>query len=639
MDLLVAVNVMHRKRKLSTKSKIHSFSGVKIMMIDKRLINSVPEAKKFVFLTVLAQIFTLISNTTFIFCAGFILRAIRQDYCILSYLLIMVLCILISACMNFIASFTSFRASKKVKITLRTHIYEKILQLGAGYQEHSTTAKIVQLATEGVEQLETWFSSFLPQFYYSMIASVATFCFIAFLNLQMALVLLGCIPLIPISMVIVQGIARRLLKNYWGQYANLADNFLENLQGLTTLQIYKADEFKAKQMAGEAENFRRVTMKVLSMQLNSIIIMDVIAYGGAALGIVLALSSYWAGNIPLENTFICILLSADFFIPLRRLGSAFHTAMNGSTASKNIFELLDLGSGVTPAAQGSGVPPLIGVPLKTTVHRDCRLGTSTKRGCEIYRTFANSHSSARRYASSLRNAFGGAPCPNAESTNNVFYTNNLSYTFDRTVLSDCNITIKQGEITAFVGKSGSGKSTVAKVLAGIYRNYTGSVCINGTEFREINAASLHNYVSYISHRDWIFAGTVRDCLLEGNSSTNDEQMNEVLSQVQLLDFVNENGGLSMELREGGENLSGGQKQRLSIARALLHGSEVLIFDEATSNIDIESEAAILELIRSLKGKKTVIIISHRKENCAFADQTYFFEEGRVQGAPTQEAAK
>ena len=560
------------------------------MMIHKRLVNSVPEAKRFVFLTVLLQFIGLLSNTTFIFCTGGILHAIRQKESILLYLCFMTGCILISALTSFANSCTSFRASKKVKITLRSRIYEKILQLGAGYQEHSATAKIIQLATEGIEQLETWFSAFLPQFYYSMIASVTTFCFIAFLNLRMALVLLCCIPLIPISMVIVQGIARRLLKNYWSQYANLADNFLENLQGLTTLQIYKADEFKAKQMAAESENFRRVTMKVLSMQLNSIIIMDVIAYGGAALGIVLALSSFYAGTLSLENSFICILLAADFFIPLRRLGSAFHTAMNGSTASKNIFELFDLG--VTPATQGSGVPP-----------------------------FANAHC---QQAGNF-----GVPCPNAENKNIIFTTKNLSYTFDRTILSDCNITIKQGQITAFIGKSGSGKSTVAKVLAGIYRNYKGSACINGTELQEVNPESLHNYVSYISHRDWIFAGTVRDCLLEGNPSANDEQMNQVLSQVQLLDFVNENGGLEMKLNEGGENLSGGQKQRLSIARALLHGSEVLIFDEATSNIDVESEAAILELIRSLKGKKTVIIISHRKESCAFADQTFLFEDSRV----------
>ena len=395
------------------------------MMIDKRLINSVPEAKKFVFLTVLLQFLGLLSNTTFIFCTGEILHAIRQKESILLYLGFMTGCILISALTSFASSCTSFRASKKVKITLRSRIYEKILQLGAGYQEHSATAKIIQLATEGVEQLETWFSAFLPQFYYSMIASVATFCFIAFMNLRMALVLLCCIPLIPISMVIVQGIARRLLINYWGQYANLADNFLENLQGLTTLQIYKADDFKTKQMAGEAENFRRVTMKVLSMQLNSIIIMDVIAYGGAALGIVLALSSFYAGSLSLENAFICILLSADFFIPLRRLGSAFHTAMNGTTASKNIFELLDLG-----------------------VRRNLRLlpeFASQTRPIEIQ-------------------------CPYAKTASTVFSTKNLSYTFDRTVLSDCNITIKQGEIIAFVGKSGSGKSTVAKVLAGFYRN-------------------------------------------------------------------------------------------------------------------------------------------------------------------------
>lgn len=540
------------------------------MMIDKRLVNSVPEAKKFVFLTVLLRVFSLAANTVLIFAIARFLRSLQANESILIPVVFMISSLLVSIFSNLLGSYTGFRSSSQVKKTLRSKIYEKLLRLGAGYQEETITAKIVQLAVEGVEQIETWFGSFLPQFYYSMIAAVATFAVIAFLNLKMALVLLLCVPLIPISMMVVQGIAKKLLGKYWAEYANLADNFLENLQGLTTLEIYQADEFKAKQMAREAENFRRVTMKVLSMQLNSIIIMDVIAYGGAALGIIVALSAFYAGSLSLESAFVCILLSADFFIPLRRLGSAFHTAMNGVTSSKNIFELLDL--------------------------PECEYGSEKiPEGSEI-----------------------------------VFEAEHLSYKFgERTALSSGKITVKKGSYIAFVGKSGSGKSTAAKVFSGIYPNYEGSVRVNGVELKSVSRDSLFDFVTYISHRDWIFAGTVRDCLLEGNENCTDSQMWDVLDKVQLSDFLRENGGLDFVLREGGENLSGGQKQRLSIARALLHDSPVLIFDEATSNIDVESEAVILNLLHELKGKKTIIMISHRPENADGADKIYEFNDGQV----------
>ena len=577
------------------------------MMIDKRLVNFVPEAKKFVFLTVLLRVFALSANTVFIFSIAAFLNAGFSEKSVIFPLILMLFCILVSVLSNLCASYTAFRSSSQVKTALRSRLYEKLLSLGADYQEKTPTAQVIQTAVDGVEQIETWFSAFLPQFYYSMIAAVLTFSVLAFLNLKMALVLLLCVPLIPISMAVVQNIAKKILGKYWAQYANLADNFLENLQGLTTLQIYEADGFKATQMAREAENFRRVTMKVLSMQLNSIIIMDVIAYGGAALGIAVALSSFYSGTLPLSHAFVCILLSADFFIPLRRLGSAFHTAMNGVTASKNIFEILDmqeenqgapLATSLRSVTQGSGVPPF------ATAH------------CQQAGNF-------------------GVPCPSADSDRTpLFQTNNLSVTFStsdssRTVLKNCSVEIPRGSFVAFVGKSGSGKSTLAKVFSGIFKNYDGSVLLNGTELTSLSPDSLHDFVTYISHRDWIFAGSVRDCLLEGNETATDDEMKSVLSKVNLLNYIEENGGLSFELKEGGSNLSGGQKQRLSIARALLHKSEVYIFDEATSNIDVESEQVILNLIRALKGTKTVIMISHIAENCAGADSVYEFENGCV----------
>nr|WP_318659206.1 ABC transporter ATP-binding protein/permease [uncultured Treponema sp.] len=540
------------------------------MMIDKRLVNLVPEAKKYVFYTVVLQILGLVSNTVFIFFTADALRKIKNNDTISLSIAVMITCLIVSILVNILASRTTFRTSSKVKITLRTKLYQKLLSLGTAYREKSATAKIMQVITEGVDQIETWFGAFLPQFYYSMIAAVFTFCIIAFFNLKMAVVLLICIPLIPVSMVIVQGIAKKILGKYWVQYANLADNFLENLEGLTTLKIFEADEFKAKQMAGEAETFRRVTMKVLSMQLNSIIIMDTVAYSGAALGIVFALKAFYAGSLDFYSAFICILLSADFFIPLRRLGSAFHTAMNGVTASKNIFEILD--------------------------------------------------AEEKKY---------GNKKISAQSKPLLIESENLGITFDRPALKNCSIKIRKGSFTSFIGQSGSGKSSLAKIISGIYGNYTGSIKINGTEIKEISRTELYNFVTYISHLDWIFAGTIRDCLLEGDPKATERKMQDVLKKTGLWEFIKDNGGLYMKLREGGTNLSGGQKQRLSIARALLHESEVYIFDEATSNIDVESEKIILDLIHSLKGKKTVIMISHRKENSKGADSVYNFEDGTI----------
>lgn len=547
------------------------------MMIDKRLLNAVPKSKKWIFLTVLLKWFSLILNAVLIFSVAQIIKT-RGENILLPCILI-ALSIIFSFLSSQLTSLTSFKSSAQVKKTLRSMIYEKLLKLGTDYQEHTQSAKIVQLAVEGVEQLEVWFGQYLPQFFYSMIASITTFAILAFLNLKMAIILLVCVPLIPLAIVAVQKIAKRILKKYWAQYANLADNFLENLQGLTTLEIYSADEFKQNQMMKEAEHFRKVTMKVLSMQLNSIIIMDIVAYGGAGLGIAAAVSSFFGGTLSLENCFVCILLSADFFIPLRRLGSYFHTAMNGTTASNNIFELLD---------------------------------TPEKTDGSLLADFSNQSNQENKL-----------------NQKNVLYeAKNLSYSFgERNVLNDVNLKIQNGSYTAFVGKSGSGKSTTAKILAGINSEYKGSVKLNGTELNQLKKSSLYKACTYISHRDWIFKGSVKDTLLEGNPNASEEEMWKVLDEVQLSSFLKDNGGLEMQIEENAENLSGGQKQRLSIARALLFNSQIMIFDEATSNIDVESESAILKLLHELKGKKTIIMISHRKENCAGADKIYLFDDG------------
>lgn len=544
------------------------------MMINKRLLNLVPKSKKYVFITVLIKLISLVSNFVLIFSVASIIG--KRGSKIELPLFLITLSVFTTFLCNKFVSLTSFYCSREVKKTLRALIYEKLLRLGPEYQEKTETAKIIQWTVEGVEQIETWFGQYLPQFFYSMIAALLTFAVLATIHLKMALILLVCVPLIPLSIVAVQKIAKKLLGRYMDQYANLADNYLENLQGLTTLKIYNADEERQRKLSIDAENFRRITMKVLSFQLNSIIIMDTVAYGGAGLGIMTALSSYLNGQLSLEQVLVCILLSADFFIPLRRLGSYFHTAMNGTTASNNIFALLD--TEVSP------------------------------QSCSDFSADWS--------------------VPKGESTP-VFETENLSYTFsNRTVLNKVSITIP-ASFTAFVGKSGSGKSTLAKVLAGINSSYEGTVKIMGKDLTHIAPEFLYKFCTYISHRDWIFKGTVRDCLLEGNPLATEEEMWKVLEQIQLADFIRQSGGLDFKILEDATNLSGGQKQRLSIARALLHNSEVYIFDEATSNIDVESEMAIMELLHSLKSTKTIIMISHRKENCKDADQIYEFENGTV----------
>jgi len=567
------------------------------MMINKRLLNLVPKSKKYVFLTVVLKLISLISNFVLVFSVASIIEKRGSNIELPAFLII--LSVFATFLCNQFISVASFHSSKEVKKTLRTLIYEKLLRLGPEYQEKTETAKIIQWTVEGVEQIEVWFGQYLPQFFYSMIAALLTFAVLAFIHLKMALILLVCVPLIPVSIVAVQKIAKKLLGRYMDQYANLADNYLENLQGLTTLKIYNADEERQEKLGLDAENFRRITMKVLSFQLNSIIIMDTVAYGGAGLGIMTALSSYLNGQLSLEHALICILLSADFFIPLRRLGSYFHTAMNGTTASNNIFALLD----IEEEHKGGERLPLASAS---------KLSSATP----------SAGSNAARNACSFYN--GDRPL--------VFEIQNLSYKFgERTVLNNVSLSIPGGSLTAFVGKSGTGKSTTAKVLAGINSNYKGIVKIMGTDLSTLAPESIYKFCTYISHRDWIFKGTIRDCLWEGNPSATEEEMWNVLSQVQLKEFVEQNGGLDFQIQEDAANLSGGQKQRLSIARALLHNSEVYIFDEATSNIDVESETAILELLHKLKSTKTIIMISHRKENCKDADQIYEFENGAITG--------
>lgn len=543
------------------------------MMIDKRLIGTVEESKKYIAGNVIFQWVSLAANITMMASITSLLAGLFEKTANQQELIITLVIALVAVVVRFVctigASKMSYLSSKAVKKTLREMIYKKLLRLGTSYNEKVKTSEVVQVAVEGVDQLETYFGAYLPQFFYAMLAPLTLFAVLSFVNFPSAIVLLVCVPLIPVAIVAVQRWAKKLLSKYWGQYTSLGDTFLENLQGLTTLKIYQADAFKNEEMKEESEKFRRITMKVLTMQLNSVTIMDLIAYGGAALGVIMATTQYAAGNVTLSGCLLIILLSADFFIPMRLLGSFFHIAMNGMAASDKIFRLLDLPEGELG---------------QQAVPEDCTIR------CEDV---------------------------------------HFSYEEDREILHGVNMTFPMGSFTSIVGESGCGKSTISALLMGRNKGYTGSVKIGGTQLCELSEDSLMDNLTYISHQSYLFKGTVKDNLLMGCSSATDEQLWQVLERVNMADFLKSEKGLDTLLAEKASNLSGGQCQRLALARALLHDSPVYIFDEATSNIDVESENDIMTEIHTLAKSKTVILISHRLANVVGSGNIYVLDQGNV----------
>ena len=551
------------------------------MMINKRLIQAVPESKKYIALNVALQWLSLAANIVMIGAIGFFLQKLLTKTEDVTSIIVLASIAVGAIIVRFLCTIGAARmshlSSKSVKKTLRNKIYSKLLRLGSSYNSKVSTSEVVQMSVEGVDQLDIYFASYLPQFFYSMIAPITLFVVLCFINWQSALILLGCVPLIPISIALVQTFAKKLLSKYWGQYTALGDTFLENLQGLTTLKIYQADAKKNEEMNVEAEHFRKITMKVLTMQLNSISIMDIVAFGGAAAGIVMAVSQLAAGNIDFAGCIIIILLSADFFIPMRQLGSFFHIAMNGMAASDKIFHLLDLEE---PQEKTKTVP---------------------NHNCYI----ACSHVGFR-------------------------------YNEEREILKDVSAQFPQGSFTAIVGESGCGKSTLGGILMGRNAPYQGHITIGGVELSEIEESNLMQTITYISHNSYLFKGTVRDNLLMGDPNATDEQMWHVLEQTKLAAFLRSEQGLDTLLLEKASNLSGGQCQRLALSRALLHNSPIYIFDEATSNIDVESEDDIMEQIYHLAKTKTVILISHRLANVVQADHIYVMKHGSITEQGTHE---
>lgn len=542
-------------------------------MINKRLLKEVPQALSFILRQVAAQWVSLVANILFVFIlASMIQNAYNQASISVAFYVGLAIC---GGCIGIRmicakrVSRYSYLAACDVKDSLRTRLFLKLGRLQGHYQDAVTTSELVQLNTEGIDQLEIYFGRYLPQLFYSMVAPITLFSLILFLDWKSALVLLLCVPLIPLSIVAVQKIAKKLLSKYWSSYTGLGDSFLENLQGLTTLKIYQADEMKAELMHDEAENFRKITMKVLTMQLNSVSVMDFIAYGGAALGTIFALSGFISGTLSLLNVLLILLLSAEFFIPMRLLGSYFHVAMNGIAASDKIFRLLDL--------------------PETTQKKEAL--------SETMMTIDLAHV-------------------------------HFSYDAQRPILNDVSFTIQPGEFVGIVGESGSGKSTLAKLIHGLQLHHE-DVKVNGQKRSQVLDEAIMKRIVLVSHQSTIFKGTVRQNLQLAKPSATDLDMLESLRLVCLDEFVSSQEGLNTLIKENASNLSGGQRQRLAIARALLKEAEVYIFDEATSNVDAESEEAILSPIELLaKQKKTVILITHRLSTTMHCDNIIVMQQGQ-----------
>ena len=544
------------------------------MMIKSWLIRIVGKTKQYIAANVLASWIGLLANIVVVFSIADLLELVYFDTYtakdIQTTIILAVSAIAVRIVCSMVSADMSFHASDEVKRILREKIYNKLCRLGLSYTDKIGTSEAVQIAGEGVDQLEIYFGSYLPQLFYSLIAPVTLFFVFLPISVKAAVILLICVPLIPVAIMGVQAVARRLLKQYWGIYADLGGTFLDNVQGLTTLKIYEADDEKHKAMNRQSEDFRRITMRVLYMQLNSITVMDVIAFGGAAAGIIISALEFQAGNISLSGAVIIILLAADFFIPLRQLGSFFHVAMNGMAASDKMKALFDLEEDDN----------------KTAVF------------------------------------------PKENTTLNMEHVD-FSYDGKRQILKDVSVKAAPDSFVCLVGESGCGKSTIASLITGVKEGYTGNITFGNVELKDMTEESIMKNITLVNHNAYLFRGTVRENLKMADQNATDDQMIKALKEANVYDFLQGEEGLDTKIAEQGQNLSGGQRQRIAIARALLHDTPVYIFDEATSNIDMESEEMIMNTIHKLAGHKTIILISHRLANVVKADNIYVMEQGEV----------
>ena len=566
------------------------------MMINKRLINLCKESKKYIALTILVNWISVLCNIVTIILIGQfinkiyvgqrlningnnILNAMMEfnvwgKISLLAAIVIIAILLSIRYSCNILYAKFSNAASANARVTLRELIYKKLLKLGTGYTSVESTSAVVQVSVEGIEQLEIYFGKYLSQFFYALLVPVTLFIFMSFISFKAALIFILCVPLIPISIIAIMKIAKRILKDYWKSYSDLGGTFLENLQGLTTLKVFNIDEERHEKMNIEAEKFRKITMKVLSMQLNSITIMDLVAFGGAAAGTIVALIQFKNGQIPVGSLLIIILLSSEFFIPLRLLGSYFHIAMNGMAASDRMFGILD------------------------AEEREKNVETNEEIKLNDIKV-------------SLRNV-------------------DFSYDGEREVLKNINMDITPGGLVAIVGESGSGKSTIASLILNNYKVTNGEISINNVNIENISLDNIYGNIALVSTNSYIFNGTILDNLLMAKKDATEEDINNALKTARLYDFVNGlKDGLLTDVGQAGSALSGGQKQRLALARVILADRPMIVFDEATSNIDIESEESIWEAIYELSKEKTILVISHRLANVTDAKNIYVMNKGKL----------
>ena len=465
---------------------------------------------------------------------------------------------------------------RKVKKDLRERTYDKILKLGVRSTDGMSMAGLTQVSMEGIEQLDLYYSTYLPQFFFSMLAPVILFCICVGIDWRTSLVLLACVPLIPLSIVAVSKYAKKIFAKYWGKYTSMGDAFLDSVQGLKELKIFKADAARHVKMNQSAEDFRKITMKVLVMQLASTTIMDLVAYGGAGAGIALSVVGLMNGWLAPASALFLILVAVEFFLPLRSLGSAFHVAMNGASAGRKIISLLNVSDPVW--------------------------GEKQVQGTEL-------------------------------KLNGVTF----SYDGKRDVLKNVSMTFPAKGMTAIVGESGCGKSTVVNMLVGAYRPKAGSVTVGGLPLESVSRGSYYSHIASVSYNTYIFNDSVRANFELAKKDVTDEEIRAALAKVNLWEFIKENGGLDKVITEDANNVSGGQKQRLALAVNLVADKDIYVFDEATSNIDIESEAVIMENVKEMSRSKCVVVISHRLANVVPADNIYYMEEGQVKESGSHEA--
>ncbi|MBS7578255.1 MULTISPECIES: ABC transporter ATP-binding protein/permease [unclassified Enterococcus] len=549
-------------------------------MINKRLFNLMTNQKKKIYGIVVFRLINLCNSIIFYLLIANIINQIYLNQFALKkvpfFTLAILVIILIKILLNHWISNLSFTSSSQLRLAIRDKIFAKAFQLGPSTKNHLSISALTQISVDGVEQLEVYYAQFIPQFFYSMIASLIVFFSLVTYDWQAAITLLICVPLIPISIMTIMKIAKKILSKYWNNYLNLGEVFFENLQGLTTLKVYQQDQHYHQKMNLAAEKFRKATMSLLSMQLNSITIMDIIAYTGSAIGISIALYHFSLGQLSIIGAVMFLLLSAEFFIPLRQLGSLFHVAMTGISAADKLFDFLDL---------------------------------------------PNDESKLSSADSVVSEAIG------------LLKISKLSFSYlneKQAMLQDINFSAKKGQLTAIIGKSGSGKSTLASILSGFFYNYQGQINWDSQNLSELSAQQIFNTVDLINSDSFLFSKSIRENLCLGDKHINEKQLWDILERVNLADDIREfPNQLDYQLTEDGSNLSGGQRQRLLIARTLLRDKQIYIFDEITSSLDLENEKIIMKEIYNLSKNKIVILISHRLYNLLDAAQIIVLENGKI----------